>query len=553
MTRKLTTILLALVLCLTLVPVGASAAPSGYALTSSSNAPLCGGRNVTDANEPIGPLNDETGTPETRDCYILDGGTYYLSEDVTIDKSLLIKGDTTLDLNGHVLKLHSSIYGGEADGSVIVVNGGVDFTLTDSDPTAPHKLKRQDVTIRHTSGGNLEEDSSFTAENGIYVVDDTNGTIPITGGIITGGLLHYNTSGGKYGGGVWVRGDFDGSTNLNETTFTMQGGNIVGCAADNGGGVYAARATFTMEGGCIKGCAAESFGGVGSIDGNFTMTGGTIEDCTANLGGAVGFNDGSSISSFTMQGGTISGCKTVKSDSGDVHLSSVQITANGGKVCGTVYIIGGGSGISTGSSSSTTAFYGEVTNIGYTAGTTNATGTISGGVFYGEVVNAGGTITGGVFHGTVTNSSTPTSTGGTSINGTISGGVFYGGITGSNLPTTGKTATFNLNYSGSTPMTAKVIGNTRLAAPVDPTREGYTFAGWYKESTCTNEATFPCPFNDDDTFYAKWTQNSQHRPSRVNTPIESPKTADIGVALYAVMTLTSCTGSALVVRGRKRK
>lgn len=510
MKKKLTTILLALVLCLTLVPVGASAAPSGYALTSSSNAPLCDGREVTCANEPIGPL-DETGKEyETRDCYILDGGTYYLSEDVTIGKSLLIKGDTTLDLNGHVLKLHSSIYGGEADGSVIVVNGGVDFTLTDSDPTAPHKLKQQTVTIKHASEGNSEEDSSFTAENGIYVVDDTNGTIPITGGIITGGLLHYNTSGGKYGGGVWVRGDFDGSTNLNETTFTMQGGNIVGCAADNGGGVYAARATFTMEGGCIKGCAAESFGGVGSIDGNFTMTGGTIEDCTANLGGAVGFNDGSSISSFMMQGGTISGCKTVKSDSGDVHLSSVQITANGGKVCGTVYIIGGGSGIRTGSSSSTTAFYGEVTNIGYTAGTTNATGTIS-------------------------------------------GGVFYGGITGSNLPTTDKTAKFDLNYSGSTPMTATVIGDTRLVAPVDPTREGYTFAGWYKESTCTNEATFPCPFNDDDTFYAKWTQNSQHRPSRVNTPIESPKTADIGVALYAVMTLTSCTGSALVVRGRKRK
>ena len=44
-----------------------------------------------------------------------------------------------------------------------------------------------------------------------------------------------------------------------------------------------------------------------------------------------------------------------------------------------------------------------------------------------------------------------------------------------------------------------------------------------------------------------------HRTYRTTATIESPKTADMGVAIYAVMALTSCTGTALVVRGRKRK
>ncbi|MDD4503910.1 MAG: InlB B-repeat-containing protein, partial [Clostridiaceae bacterium] len=51
-------------------------------------------------------------------------------------------------------------------------------------------------------------------------------------------------------------------------------------------------------------------------------------------------------------------------------------------------------------------------------------------------------------------------------------------------------------------------GNT-LAAPTAPTRGGYTFNGWYKESACVNLWNFASETVTDATsLYAKWTENS---------------------------------------------
>ena len=46
--------------------------------------------------------------------------------------------------------------------------------------------------------------------------------------------------------------------------------------------------------------------------------------------------------------------------------------------------------------------------------------------------------------------------------------------------------TYNLNYSGSTSTTDSGTYGATLAAPSTPTRTGYTFGGWYKESSNTN-------------------------------------------------------------------
>ena len=52
---------------------------------------------------------------------------------------------------------------------------------------------------------------------------------------------------------------------------------------------------------------------------------------------------------------------------------------------------------------------------------------------------------------------------------------------------------------------ARVIGGTALDAPADPTRDGYSFGGWYKDEACTEAWDFA---NDtvtaDITLYARW-------------------------------------------------
>ena len=50
--------------------------------------------------------------------------------------------------------------------------------------------------------------------------------------------------------------------------------------------------------------------------------------------------------------------------------------------------------------------------------------------------------------------------------------------------------------------------NTSLTAPVDPTRTGYTFAGWFSDEALTNAYTFPATMPSSNiTVYAKWTIN----------------------------------------------
>lgn len=49
-----------------------------------------------------------------------------------------------------------------------------------------------------------------------------------------------------------------------------------------------------------------------------------------------------------------------------------------------------------------------------------------------------------------------------------------------------------------------------IAVPEDPTREGYTFAGWYTDAECTNRFSFTLDdgtVDQDTTLYAKWIPN----------------------------------------------
>lgn len=50
--------------------------------------------------------------------------------------------------------------------------------------------------------------------------------------------------------------------------------------------------------------------------------------------------------------------------------------------------------------------------------------------------------------------------------------------------------------------------NGSVTKPADPTREGYTFAGWYTDEACTEAYKFDAAVTADMTLYAKWTKNA---------------------------------------------
>ncbi len=70
------------------------------------------------------------------------------------------------------------------------------------------------------------------------------------------------------------------------------------------------------------------------------------------------------------------------------------------------------------------------------------------------------------------------------------------------------TVTFNANYTGSTySQTRTETFGSNYTLPTSPTRTGYTFAGWYKETGFTNQVTASTAVSNesDHTLYAKWT------------------------------------------------
>ena len=67
------------------------------------------------------------------------------------------------------------------------------------------------------------------------------------------------------------------------------------------------------------------------------------------------------------------------------------------------------------------------------------------------------------------------------------------------------TVTFNAN-GGSAVTEQKVEYNATASEPSDPTKTGYTFAGWYADAELTTAFDFATPVTADTTLYAKWTE-----------------------------------------------
>jgi len=82
------------------------------------------------------------------------------------------------------------------------------------------------------------------------------------------------------------------------------------------------------------------------------------------------------------------------------------------------------------------------------------------------------------------------------------------GFTSCNKPVVDSTFTVTFDSRGGTPVAAisKVTAGSTINEPTAPTRDGNTFAGWYKEANCITAWDFVNDkVNSDITLYAKWT------------------------------------------------
>ena len=439
MKRRIVSVLMALVMALSLLPVQALAedAAVGESVTEIEQAEQTGeGEEPGDPEEeqepgePEEPVREfvqgeaqltvstaamaagtaaETTVPEDIYAALVAGGSLKLLNDVDYGGSMSVGVNLTIDLNGYVLKMTG----------IKVENGG-SLTIIDSRPDAEHK---------------------FTPNtDGLWVLDEQNGTKTVRGGVIYGGTGSIGTS--VYGGGVYVEGG---------GTFTVNGGNIVGCTASatfqaRGGGVFVAeKGTFTMSGGSIAGCTTV---------GGYSYGGGIYNEGTVNLSGTAEIRDCHAKDSDgdAAYGGGISDNGEAFQISGNVRITGC--TASGG---GTDAV-----SMDTGSVISGGTFDGSVQN----------TGTISGGTFNGRVVNSN-MITNGTFNGEVVNDY-----------GTITGGTFNGVVTNYSTITEGAISGITVTYqvNGAHYATQIVPSGSTAIKPVDPINSaGAEFLGWDKD------------------------------------------------------------------------
>ena len=376
-----------------------------------------------------------------------------------------------------------------------------------------------------------DEGTSFNCGGGVYV----DGSFEMSGEAIIEGCQAISEY--AYGGGVFV--------NSSRSFVMSEKAKIEGCQAistpsspSKGGGVHLANNTeFTLSGSAvIQNCKAVNSDGSGKAYGGgvsaanvrkITLAGSArIADCIAANGSGL----------------YITGSQMYPADYG-------KLLANGGSVDGDVVLGDTTDGPCTVIGSGGTVFNGKVT---VTPGST-----IEKGTFNGEVIN-NGTITGGTFSGTVINGEDGTIAEGVSIpnlkfivtfdnEGTRTTAIIDNGakLTAPAAPTkegyrfggwyydnnggkakwdfdkdtvtramtlTAKwvqtyTVAFDTN-GGSAVAPVTVDAGSTVTKPADPTKSGYTFGGWYKDSTLQTPWDFANgTVTADTTLYAKWTAN----------------------------------------------
>lgn len=294
---------------------------------------------------------------------------------------------------------------------------------------------------------------------------------------------------------------------------TAKSGTITGGDAVDGGGVYVNDyAVLKMTGGCITGCQASYGGGGIRSSGDLYMSGtAKIENCKADEGiiyDAIWNKGGDMYADGGTVDGTVNNQGTIKRSVGAADM---------------------------------TVFKKAVYN--------QANKSIEDGIYKGTVENTG-SITGGTFYDAVTNRKA--SLGFMTEAGTITGGTFYGSIVNEAGPEQVTSGTFAVTFDigdGTKTEPTLVEYNDPVPERAAPTKSGHTFTGWYLGNEKYN---FNTPVTAPLTLTAKWEKNSSgyYYTPPAEEPIEAPKTADPGVALYAALSILSLAGLTCTTKKR---
>ena len=361
MKKRILSCLMALALCLTLLPATAQAAGE------HQTHPICGQNcSHTGAGETPHPddafanatglrsfltgagrleLIVEDGSADGKTVggdsaltgWLLPEGAYYLKDEVTIDQPIVIRSKVTICLNGKTLQ-------SKAENKPVFWIMGGELTLTNCQGTGK-------VIHSHSLGG-----------RGTGVQVDS-GTFNLYGGAITENIA-------DYGGGVLVKG---GTFNMNSGTiaanratiytgkgngggvsvvdggrFTMNGGTIGGTSATrdynqatgNGGGVYVNGSTFEMKGSAsvaynkaIKGNSSGGNGGGVYVkeNGKFIMhkTASVTGNTATNNGGGVYVSVSGQDSKFEMNDNASVSGNTTTGNGGGVYVLNGTFNMNG--------------------------------------------------------------------------------------------------------------------------------------------------------------------------------------------------------------------------------
>ena len=372
MKKRILSLFLALMMCLTLLPTAAFAedgaqdqaeageetlipasgeteepAPAEqegepelavYAASTEHTHFLCGG----DTCNEVGGHSEEEYTTFTEWTDATDlpdqPGNYYLSTNVTLSGGWTPKDGTVLCLNGKTIKINGSAI-------KVVGENGVAW----DDPTGlDEKSVSRNFTLCDCKGGGKITRPSVNGYT--RCVEVNSGTFNLYGGDINNGYVPTSGAFINYGGCVLVYSthetylDKNGACEPITGTFNMYGGSITEGTAVFGGGVsVCSNADFNMYDGMISGNwagGAEGYGGgVYVYGGTFNMSGGSIAKNETVYAGGVGEGGGVYVHSgtFNMSGGSITGGdtdKTVFKQGGGVYVYGGAFNMSGGTISG---------------------------------------------------------------------------------------------------------------------------------------------------------------------------------------------------------------------------
>ena len=230
--------------------------------------------------------------------WVLPEGTYYLKDDIYIDKPIKIYGNVTICLNGHDISVDKDVYAFKIDRENRGSKGG-NLTLTD---------------CKENRGEIKSYDTANLAYGGVSMISDKNCTFNMYGGTIKGAksgvYVHSNCIFNMYGGVISDTASSGVVVTDSSATFNMYGGEI---SRNTNYGVDVEKyAAFNMYGGVIKDITKQhgntNFSGVYCKGSHFNMHGGVISGCNRGVHVTVNSDNPNRPAvpgEFTMDGGTI--------------------------------------------------------------------------------------------------------------------------------------------------------------------------------------------------------------------------------------------------------